>query len=48
MIQPQLNELVIQSCHPEIDQGNRLAVKYEPIGRKLETIGQMIDTNSAQ
>jgi hypothetical protein len=48
MIQHKLNELVIQSCHPEIDQGNRLAVKYERIGRRLEMTGQTIEAVSAQ
>jgi hypothetical protein len=48
MVQRKLNEFVKQSCHPEIDQGNRLAVKYESIGERLETTGQIIDAISAQ
>jgi hypothetical protein len=47
-IQRKLNEFVIQSCHPEIDQDNRLAVKYESIDGRLETAGQTIDAVSAQ
>jgi hypothetical protein len=38
-IQHKLNELMIQSYHTEIDQDNRLAVKYESIGGRLETAG---------
>jgi hypothetical protein len=47
-IQRKLNKLVMQLCHPEINQDDRLVVKYEPIGRILEITGQTIDTVSAR
>jgi hypothetical protein len=48
MIQCKLNELVMQLCNPEINQDDRLGVKYEPIDRKLEMTDQTIDMVSAQ
>jgi hypothetical protein len=47
-VQCKLIEFVMQLCPPEINQGNRLVIKYKPIGRKLKMIRQMIDTVSAQ
>jgi hypothetical protein len=38
----------MQLCNPEIEQNDRLGVKYEPIDRKLEMTNQTIDMASAQ